>query len=520
MPPSLEAPAAHFGPHLLCGRRVSRFHCAPCSAPLARELRRLIGATIQPMLYRLFVSCLLATSLVIVSRADDRQGGADEDRLARLERAMRQLEERNAELEEKVRRLEAQQTPRSSVADGAAKATATPNASAVAEPAAASEAEPPVVATAGASELKLTLGGFIQTQVEIGDVSAFEGRFPVAGAGVFGSSEVKDRFRVRRARLNVSGDYAEQVEFKLEGDFQLSVASGSTRTAFAATDLSANWHAYPHVNVKLGQFKAPFGMEQLTSDSRLFSIESSLVTIALAPERQIGVQLWGRPFATLWPENPDLLTYYLGMFNGNGRNTLVNDNSEFMYAGRLEVLALRSKILNEEATVRLGMNGLSSRDAANTSYSGALALNDDGSLSGFSLPTAGGREAYGFDATIGVGPFDLRGEYLNQRVYSREVEGRVPHWQNFRSDGYYVQGSYFVVAKKLQFVTKWESFNPGQGPDDDIQSVTAGLNYYIRGDDIKLLANYIHTWSDFRERNGVFGRSNFDEVILRLQVMF
>ena len=46
------------------------------------------------------------------------------------------------------------------------------------------------------------------------------------------------------------------------------------------------------------------------------------------------------------------------------------------------------------------------------------------------------------------------------------------------------------------------------------------MNYYIKGDDIKLLAHYIHTWSDFRDANPEFGKAEFDEVIVRLQVMF
>jgi len=83
-----------------------------------------------------------------------------------------------------------------------------------------------------------------------------------------------------------------------------------------------------------------------------------------------------------------------------------------------------------------------------------------------------------------------------------------------------VQGSYFVLPKKLQLVAKWESFNPGQLVDDDIHSFTAGVNYYLKGDDIKLLANYIHTWSDFRDGNAAFEHSEFDQVIVRLQVMF
>ena len=56
--------------------------------------------------------------------------------------------------------------------------------------------------------------------------------------------------------------------------------------------------------------------------------------------------------------------------------------------------------------------------------------------------------------------------------------------------------------------------------NDDLGSITFGMNYYIHGDGIKLMANYVHTWSDFREANRQFGDDQFDEVLLRLQVIF
>ena len=69
-------------------------------------------------------------------------------------------------------------------------------------------------------------------------------------------------------------------------------------------------------------------------------------------------------------------------------------------------------------------------------------------------------------------------------------------------------------------MARYESFNPGQIIDDNLQTIWGGVNYYIHGDDIKLMANYAHTWSNFREARPALGASDFDEVILRLQVIF
>ena len=464
----------------------------------------------------------LATSALPARGAEK----SDADRLERLEKAVELLQQRNAELEQEVKSLKKQKTSAPALSEEK-KSKFVRDTKSYAEKSETTEEEKPVYVVPGASEIKLTLGGLLQTQYEVGDVSAFEGRF--------GSSAIDDRFRLRRARINVTGDFADEFDFKLEGEFAQSdlaltvrdstgrtLASNSTRTSFGALDIFANWHRFPEFNIKVGQFKAPFGMEQLSSDPKLFTIERSQVTNALTPERQIGVQIWGQPLAGVLPEQKDLLTYFAGVFNGNGRNITVNDNNEYMYAGRLELQALKAKIFNQDATIKLGANGLTSRDESGTvlSPAGNVRVTSDGSLASFSAPSAAKREAYGVDAAFHLGPFDLVAEYINERFSPRTMNGVAPPFQEFEADGYYIQGSYFIIPKKLQLVTKYESFNPGQVANDDLQSFSAGLNYYIHGDDIKILAHYIHTWSDFRDANPALGRAEFDEFILRLRVMF
>jgi phosphate-selective porin len=149
-----------------------------------------------------------------------------------------------------------------------------------------------------------------------------------------------------------------------------------------------------------------------------------------------------------------------------------------------------------------------------------LLVNSDGSLSPFVLPGADERTAWSVDAWIKMGPFDLIGEFLQERVHPRTVNGVPPGFSEFTTDGFYVTGGYFLIPKKLQAVVQWQHLNPGQRGNDGVSSILGGLNYYIHGDDLKLMVNYIHTWSDFRQANPDFGDDQFDEVIGRMQVMF
>jgi phosphate-selective porin len=453
----------------------------------------------------------LAAIISLAAQPLGAQTPSESERLQKLERAVDQLQKRNAELEQEVAGLKKQ----ASVApEGRMKTKVSYDGKTYVEKAVVEEEKLPIYVQQRGPELKLVLGGFIQANFEDGDVSAFEGRF--------GQTALKDRFRLRRARINLTGDFAENFDFKVEGDFENSDGINSGRTAFEATDIFVNWHQFPEAQVKLGQWKAPFGLEQLTPDTSLYVIERSLPTGAITPERQIGVQLWGKPLASVWPDEKDLLTYYAGIFNGNGRNTTVNDNNNFMYVGRLESTLFKAKMWGQDSYLKLGADVLNSRDDKGTNISQTLNLlvNSDGSLSPFTLPGADERTAWSVDAWLKLGPFDLIGEYLEEYVNGRTVNGVPPGFADFTTSGYYVEAGYFLIPKKLQAVVQWQDLNPGQRGSDGIHSITGGLNYYIHGDDIKLMVDYIHTWSDFRQAHPEFGDDQFDEVIGRVQLMF
>jgi phosphate-selective porin len=455
----------------------------------------------------------LAAIILLATPRLGAQTPSESERLQKLERAVEQLQKRNAELEQEVSGLKKQAASPAEVG-ARMKTKITSEGKSYVEKAVVEEEKPPVFVVPRASEFKLVLGGYIQVNFEDGAVSAFEGRF--------GQTALKDRFRLRRARINLTGDFAENFDFKIEGEFENSDGISSNRTDFSGTDIFVNWHQFAEANIKVGQWKAPFGLEQLTPDPSLIIIERSLPTGAITPERQIGVQLWGKPFANIWPDEKDLMTYYAGIFNGNGRNTTVNDNNNFMYVGRLESTLFKSKMWGQESSLKLGADVLNSRDDAgvNISQSLNLLVNADGSLSPFVLPGADERTAWSVDAWLKLGPFDLIGEYLEEYVNGRTVNGVPPGFADFTTNGYYITAAYFLIPKKFQVAVQWQDLNPGQKGSDGIHSITGGLNYYIHGDDLKLMVNYIHTWSDFREANPEFGEDQFDEVIGRIQVMF
>lgn len=365
----------------------------------------------------------------------------------------------------------------------------------------------------------LKLGGFIQGNADFGDVGSSSGDFSDNPTHAANHVPLHNRFRLRRARINLTGDFYEKFDFKMEGDFTQTDGTSGNRSDFSATDIFINWHQFAEANIKFGQYKVPFGWEQTTPDTTLFTIERSLPTGALTPERQVGVQVWGKPLAQIAPERKDLVDYAVGIFNGNGRNITINDDPYYMYVGRLVVTPLSTKICDQPLSLRIGGDVMKSRYASGTRISPSdnlLMSQVDGSLSAFNAP--GPAESVGWDvnSTLTYGPFDLIVEYLEQDISPKDS----PSFKEFVANGYYIQGSYFLPGKKLQLVAKWISFNPGQTAEDEVNSMLGGINYYIKGDNIKLMFNYIHTWSEFRNTHPGTGDDQFNEFFMRLQLMF
>ena len=209
----------------------------------------------------------LFTAIGFPLHAQDSPDTSEAARLKKLEDAVRQLQQRNAQLESEVHELKTNRGPMAPIlASPEGKATAGNDSKAVFT----APTPPPVYATAGGSEYKLTLGGYIQMNLESGDVSAFEGRF--------GMTALKDRLRLRRARINLIGDFAEQFDFKIEGDFEqiqrsqhlvsldvttraTTTVTNSNRAEFSRTDIFTSIGT-PFRNEFQGRTNAsaPFGL--------------------------------------------------------------------------------------------------------------------------------------------------------------------------------------------------------------------------------------------------------------------
>lgn len=343
----------------------------------------------------------------------------------------------------------------------------------------------PAVKPAGKSD-KLQLGGFVQVQGEAGD--ALAGRV----------TDESDRIFVRRARIGVGGNFSRNVDYRLEGEFAGTLGASSAMRA-QMTDGYMTFTRYSFASVRTGQFKTPFGFEQLYSDTRLATPERSTVNDLLTPGRQLGVQIGGDLAAKRF-------TYALGAFNGNASNTSFNDDDNFMVAGRLaSLLAGGAK---QPYSLNAGINAYTSDDRAVT-LSPVFGFDSTPSSAARDNVFSGTRTGYGLDAQLVAGRAEVWAEYLATDFEPSAVQNRA----DFTASGWYAQAGWFVRPSTLQVVGKYERNDPSDAvTGDDSEVWWLGANWFMQSHDIKLQLFY-----------GIddgAGGDGSGRVIARVQTMF
>jgi len=323
--------------------------------------------------------------------------------------------------------------------------------------------EQPLFLTVTGKEKKLSIGGYVQLQGETG--GAPDTRFPV-----------NDRFVVRRARITLKGSFLEDVDFNFQTEFGNANLASNASYRGQLTDLYATWKKFDFANITMGQFKTPYGYEQLQPDTKLPFAERSLPSDSLTLSRQIGLMASGKFY-------DERLTYAAGIFNGNAANNGGNDNENFMTVGRIAGTPVKTKNLQ----VTVGTNAFSSEDGVG----GATVR----------------RTGYGLDAQLKAGRLDAAVEWLHTDFNNATAA-------DTSAEGWSAYAGYFLIPTKLRAAIRYETYDPKtSAANDEFKTWTLGLSYYLKGDDLKLTLNYLLG-------NPAGPLENQDRLIAQAQIIF
>ncbi|MDR4506337.1 MAG: OprO/OprP family phosphate-selective porin [Candidatus Scalindua sp.] len=295
-------------------------------------------------------------------------------------------------------------------------------------------------------------------------------------------------YMLRRARLKWDGYAYGHFKYKIElalrstGTKSTDSADGDMAKAVELFDWWAEYGKYSYANIRFGQWKVPFNRQRVVSSSVLQLIDRSLAQDVFTMDRQIGAQISGKV-------HNRQLEYYLGMFNGNGRNESSNGDTEHMYIARLSWSnpgGYGKGIEEQEADVAWSEKPLYHISAAISFDSASdlrLTLKDGSSYS-----------AKEVDWTNIVGEYGLKykGFSTNAEFYWSKAHNIGD--EEIANRGFFVQGGYFVIPHLFEVAGRYSYVDyDDQLKDDSLKEVALGLNWYFEGShNNKLQFNYIN----------------------------
>jgi hypothetical protein len=338
-------------------------------------------------------------------------------------------------------------------------------------------------------------------------------------ANEFGSAFPRqpNSFRLRRGEIRIT---APTITPRISGTVMFDVAKFITNSA-ANPVVSPNNNVLQEIQLSyllkkatapstnniyadIGQFKIPIGYEgDLVSSGALQTVERALMFRArdvnnggAGDIRETGAQLRG----TLGQ-----FDYRLGVFNGLGerQNQLATGDAR-AYVARL---AFRPKSIEG---LMVGVSGGKANLGTNPTGAGLSAVRTD-------------REVLNMFAAYKRDKLTIQTEYLTGEGQNLTAAGAAGTRRDLR--GYYGSLGY-MFTPKIEGVLRYDFFDFARNRDleTEVKELTAGINYYIKGNNAKIQANIVRVdgGRDLTAANGFGGGSQGqglrnDRTELRLQ---
>ncbi len=308
-------------------------------------------------------------------------------------------------------------------------------------------------------------------------------------------------FLLRRARLKLDGHlYKPWLKFKFQYDWMEPML----------TDFSVDVARFKAATVRIGRGKVLFNDETLASSAKQQFVDRSLLHSAFTLDRQQGVQLLGRLFEKSFAD----LNYSVGVFTGRGIGIPMNDDTNLLYAARIQWNAIGEPIPFNQSDYKISnawQLNFAFAAATNKSQCTAFKSANDScralplypSLSGSATvpPLSAGQ------FRVDQGVFEVRslyrGIYFKSEGHFKRVEDTTqlgtPWPQLTEMAGVLVQMGYFPHAvfdwmpRGLELAARFALLDTDTSkPSDGQREYTAAINYFFDGHRNKLTVDATH----------------------------
>jgi phosphate-selective porin OprO and OprP len=254
-----------------------------------------------------------------------------------------------------------------------------------------------------------------------------------------------DGFDLARRRIGLEGEVTRYIEFQVERE----LGAGETWR-----DVFVNVRPLRAIQLRAGQFKMPFSLDQLTSATKLDFVYRSRAADMLAPGRSQGFSVHGRLAGRL-------LGYDVGLFRRDGESARFGTNPGAGQTGAARMTVrpfderrarpsgpgqAEAKRRRSISDLEFGVNATSG-EVPDGRYSLRGRLT---SRSTFFAPVFvnGRRLRVGGDVDWRPGPFGVRAEIMRVEDQRLDQGLRGETLPPLRSDGWYVSGTWAVAGRR------------------------------------------------------------------------
>jgi phosphate-selective porin OprO and OprP len=301
--------------------------------------------------------------------------------------------------------------------------------------------------------------------------------------GTAAKGDSKGSFRIRRAKFKLEGwFYKPELEFELQLNWP--DVTGSPASRFLE-DANIDWDISKKKTVRLrfGQFKAPYGRQQLTSSGSQQFVDRADTDGRYNPGRETGFALWG----TLGGNKID---WRAMVSNGNGRSQELNDNSKYLYSARVMWQAVGNTRMNQWGSGALLTEG----DLGDSATGALFAVAGNVLNNSFYNVTTGNdlkNTAYSGDYVFKYHGFASVGEY-HYRESTPETGAK------FKDKGLLLQASYAVKGPGVvpgggfwELAFRYSTIDPTDlVSNNDREEIGGALNWYANKHILKVQADF------------------------------
>jgi phosphate-selective porin len=286
--------------------------------------------------------------------------------------------------------------------------------------------------------------------------------------GTEDAGDSKGSFRIRRAKLKFEGWFHQPW---LQYEVQLNWPGiSSSNLGQYLEDANINWDltkGRKRFMIKVGQYKVPFGLQELVSSGSQQLVDRSLVSNTYFRGRDTGATVWG-------VLGNDKFEYRAGLFNGAGLTRSANDNDRFQYNARVSFQPNGAVPLGTYSGAHQSESDFETRALGRPIFVVSAAFEQNDLTFAAADPKANLKSTlFTIDTMLKYRGFSATGAYTWGEREPQEVSAK------FDTTGWFAQAGYFLKPETWEIAARYGEQDPSDLVGaDKIKELRGGVNYF------------------------------------------